>query len=89
MTRLPDSHRDILERSAFADIQASTWSWARHLDIDQVIGLQLTCSFSTPARLGDRVNEFCDEIRNAVLTLHPAWLVSEPFRVEVLVASRP
>jgi ubiquinone/menaquinone biosynthesis C-methylase UbiE len=89
LTRLPDSHRDILERSTFAHVQASTWSWTRQLDIDQVIGPHLTYSFSTPARLGDRVNEFCDEIRDAVLTLHPGGLVTEPFRVEVLVASRP
>jgi SAM-dependent methyltransferase len=87
--RLPERHRDVLERSAFAHVETFTWSWTRQLALEQVVGLQLTYSFSTPARLGDRLDEFCAEIRDAVLTLHPSGVVREPFRVEVLVATRP
>jgi hypothetical protein len=89
VSRLAERHREVLERSAFAHVEALTWSWTRQLDLEQVVGLQLTYSFSTPARLGDRLDEFCSEIRDAVLTLHPSGIVREPFRVEVLIASRP
>lgn len=89
LTRLPESHWDVLERSPFACVRASTWSWTRQLNVDEVIGLQLTYSFSTPALLGKRVGEFCDEVRDAVLTLHPHGLVTEPFRADVLIACRP
>ncbi len=84
----PTTHREVLERSAFARIRSSAWSWTRQLSVDEVIGLQLSYSFSTPARLGNRVEEFSDEIRDAVLRLYPDGVVSEPNQVEVLVAAR-
>ncbi len=88
MTRLPESHQDVLEGSPFPRVRASTWSWSRQLDIDQVIGLQLTYSFSTPSLLGSRMGAFCGEVRDAVLSLHPGGVVTEPFRVAVFIASR-
>jgi hypothetical protein len=54
-----------------------------------VTGLQLSYSFSTPALLGDNAPAFSRDIRAAVLDLHPAGVVTEPFRVEVLIAARP
>lgn len=83
------SHREVLERSAFSDVRTSTWSWTRRLTVDEVVGLQLTYSFSTPALLGDRIDRFRDEVRARVLALHPDGVVTEPFRVVVYVASRP
>lgn len=46
-------------------------------------------SFSTPAQLGDQASAFGHDVRDAVLALHPSGVITEPFRVEVLVASRP
>jgi hypothetical protein len=54
-----------------------------------VTGLQLSYSFSTPALLGDNARAFSRDIRAAVLDLHPAGVVIESFRVEVLIATRP
>ena len=44
---------------------------------------------STPALLGDRTPAFTRDVRAAVLDLYPAGVVTEPFRVEVLIAARP
>ena len=52
-------------------------------------GLQLSYSFSTPALLGDKAPAFSSAVRAAVLGLYPAGVVTEPFRVEVLIAARP
>jgi ubiquinone/menaquinone biosynthesis C-methylase UbiE len=87
--KMPLGHIDLLERSAFSDVRRNTWSWTRQLDLDEVVGLQLTYSFSSPARLGERVNEFCDDVRAALVRSHPDGRFIEPFRVEVLVAARP
>ena len=41
------------------------------------------------ALLGDRAPAFSSDVRAAVLDLHPAGVVTEPFRIEVLIAARP
>jgi SAM-dependent methyltransferase len=82
-------HRDVLARSAFCAVDMLTWSWSRQLTVEEVTGLQLSYSFSTPALLGDRAPAFCRDVRAVVLDLHPAGVVTESFRVEVLIAARP
>lgn len=83
------SHQQVLDDSPFSSVREWTWSWTRRLTIDEVVGLQFSYSFSTPALLGERVDAFADEVRAAVTALYPAGLVTEPFRVEVLAAARP
>ncbi len=82
-------HRDVLARSAFGAVDTLTWSWSRQLTVEEVAGLQLSYSFSTPALLGDSTDQFTTDVRAAVLELHPEGVVSEPFRVEALIATRP
>ena len=65
-------------------VDARAWSWSRELTVAEVVGLQFSYSFSIPALFGDRTKEFSD----AVLALHPSGVVTEPFRIEVLVATR-
>lgn len=83
------THRDVLRRSAFGDVHATTWSWTRRLSLDEVVGLQLSYSFSTPALLGDRLDAFIRDVRDAVLAVHPDEAIDEPYRVEALLARRP
>jgi len=85
----PLGHREILEASPFGAVRRLTWAWDRELTVEEAVGLQLTYSFSTPAVFGDRLGRFVDGARAAILALHPAGIVTEPFRVEVLVARRP
>jgi hypothetical protein len=70
-------------------VETLTWSWSRQLTVEEVTGLQLSYSFSTPALLGDKAPAFSSDVRAAVLGLYPAGVVTEPFRVEVLIAARP
>jgi hypothetical protein len=46
-------------------------------------------TWSWTRQLGDRAEAFVAEVREAVIGLHPSGLVTEPFRVEVLLATRP
>jgi hypothetical protein len=57
--------------------------------VDEVVGLQFSYSFSTPDLLGDRMQAFADDVRTAVLALHPSGTVVEPFGVETIIARRP
>jgi ubiquinone/menaquinone biosynthesis C-methylase UbiE len=83
------SHCDVLRDSPFSSIDRSTWSWTRQLSVEEVVGLQFSYSFSTPALFADRAEAFATDVRGAVIGLHPSGLVTEPFRVEVLIAARP
>ncbi len=83
------SHREVLASSAFCAVDTLTWSWSRQLTVEEVTGLQLSYSFSTPALLGDKAPAFSSDVRAAVLAMYPAGVVTEPFRVEVLIAARP
>lgn len=85
----PDSHRTVLSNSAFSSIQSLTWQWNRELTADEAVGLQFTYSFSTPALFGDHAAAFSRDARAAVVAMYPAGRVTEPFRMEVLIASRP
>jgi 2-polyprenyl-3-methyl-5-hydroxy-6-metoxy-1,4-benzoquinol methylase len=85
----PGSHRTVLSTSAFSSIQSLTWEWTRELTVEQAVGLQFTYSFSTPALFGDRADAFAADVRGAVLALHPSGTVTEPFRMQVLIATRP
>jgi SAM-dependent methyltransferase len=82
-------HADVLRASPFSAIDTTTWSWTRELTVDEVVGLQFSYSFSTPDLLGDRMQAFADEVRTAVLALHPSGTVVEPFGVETIIARRP
>ncbi|MDQ6935249.1 MAG: class I SAM-dependent methyltransferase [Actinomycetota bacterium] len=85
----PDSHRTVLSNSTFSNIQSVSWQWNRELTADEAVGLQFTYSFSTPALFGDQAAAFARDARAAVLAMYPAGRVTEPFRMEVLIASRP
>jgi FkbM family methyltransferase len=85
----PESHRTVLCASAFASIQSLTWQWSRELTVDEAVGLQFTYSFSTPALFGDSAAAFARDSRAAILAMYPDGRVTEPFRMEVLIASRP
>ena len=85
----PAGHRQIIEASPFREVQSLRWEWERQLTVDEAVGLQFTYSFSTPAIFGPRAAEFAGQTRAAILALHPGGTVTEPFRVEVLVARRP
>lgn len=46
----------------------------------QVVGLQFSYSFSTPALLGGDAAAFAADVQDAVLALHPDGTVVEPLR---------
>jgi ubiquinone/menaquinone biosynthesis C-methylase UbiE len=83
------SHYDVLRDSPFSSIDRLTWSWTRQLSVEEVVGLQFSYSFSTPALFADRAEAFATDVRGAVTGLYPSGLVTEPLRVEVLIAARP
>ncbi|MEV1244349.1 hypothetical protein ACIBO2_37565 [Nonomuraea sp. NPDC050022] len=57
-------------------------------DLDAVIGLQLSYSYTTPDRFGARVTEFTEAVRRVLLVANPSGVWEERATTEVLVARR-
>ncbi|NBE93201.1 hypothetical protein FE391_05310 [Nonomuraea sp. KC401] len=58
-------------------------------DVDGLVDLQLSYSYSSPARLGGRLPAFVKALRRALLADNPAGRWEQTLVSEVLVARRP
>lgn len=87
----PDErHADVLRRSPFGHVDTVTWTWQLPRDVDSLVGLQFTYSYSAPVQFGDEDTRlrFEHELRE-VLRAHIPDGVTETIQTEVLVATRP
>src|SRR5439155_12705784 len=85
----PDErHEPVLLRSRFAQIEV----WRRQArvvrTVDEVIGLQYSTSYCSPALLGDRKDEFERVLRARLLELEPGNRFVEDYEIEALCARR-
>ncbi|WP_329625940.1 class I SAM-dependent methyltransferase (plasmid) [Streptomyces sp. NBC_01255] len=84
-----DRFTDTLRRSPFSRVELTSLDQHVTRDLDQLVGLQLSNSYSTPALLGDRLDAFTRDLRRALLDHDPSGLYHEEIRTEVLIATRP
>ncbi|MBF8189149.1 class I SAM-dependent methyltransferase [Nonomuraea sp. K274] len=79
---------DVLAGSPFADLESTTYERRLTYDLDAVLGLQLSYSYTSPARLGDRLEAFTEAARKALLASNPSGRWEQVTSTEVLVARR-
>ncbi|SEG38639.1 Methyltransferase domain-containing protein [Nonomuraea solani] len=84
-----EHHDDVLATSPFSVLDAARYRERRTYDLDDVLGLQLSYSYTAPARLGDRLGAFTEAARKALLALNPAGTWEQMTVTEVLTARRP
>ncbi|NRQ36759.1 methyltransferase domain-containing protein [Nonomuraea sp. NN258] len=84
-----EHHHDVLAVSPFSRLESVTFEQRLTWDVESVIGLQLSYSYSTPARLGDRVPAFVDRAMAALLAENPSGTWEQRVTTEVLLARRP
>jgi SAM-dependent methyltransferase len=84
-----EHHHDVLAASPFSRVESRVFSRRLAWDVDGLIGLQLSYSYSSPARLGDRLTAFVETLRRALLADNPAGRWEQELASEVLVARRP
>ncbi|MFI6733106.1 hypothetical protein ACIBI9_09260 [Nonomuraea sp. NPDC050451] len=80
---------DVLVTLPFSELESALYEHRVTYDVDAVIGLQLSYSYSAPARLGDRLEPFKEAARKALLDLDPAGTWEYTVATEVLIARRP
>ncbi|UBU10821.1 class I SAM-dependent methyltransferase [Nonomuraea gerenzanensis] len=84
-----EHHDDVLAASPFNVLDRAHYEQLRVYDLQSVIGLQLSYSYSAPARLGDRLAAFEREARRQLLAANPSGRWELETVTEVLTARRP
>ncbi|MEV0380848.1 methyltransferase domain-containing protein [Nonomuraea sp. NPDC050643] len=84
-----EHHQEVLAASPFGDLDSALYEQRLTYDLDAVIGLQLSYSYTAPARLGDRLAAFTEEARKALLALNPAGTWELVTVTDVVIARRP
>ena len=88
-THPEESHQEVLARSPFSHIDVTRWDHTVTRDLDSVIGLQFSFSYSSPARLGESKDAFEHDLRQALTAFDPGGNFVELVRTEAIIATRP
>lgn len=85
---LAETYQSTVERSPFSTIEVVRFDQVVVTSTEQLIGLQLSNSYSTPAQLGERKESFEEDLRRALLAHDPSGRYEETIRTEALIATR-
>ncbi|MEY9956780.1 class I SAM-dependent methyltransferase [Streptacidiphilus sp. MAP5-52] len=88
-THPKESHQELLAGSAFSQVEVARWDRTVTRTLDQVIGLQFSYSYSSPAQLGDHKDDFERDLRQALAEFSPEGTFDELVRTEAIIAIRP
>jgi len=83
-----DRHEVVLARSAFNKVDKLSFSARQELTTEEIIGLQLSTSYASPAQLGPRLGEFESALRTRLLRLSPSGVFDGETTTELLIATR-
>ncbi len=84
-----ERHQDVVARSSFSNIEIARWDRTLTRTLDEVVGLQFSYSYSSPAQLGDQKDAFERDLRKALTFYNPEGCFDELIRTEAIVATRP
>lgn len=84
-----ESHQEVLARSPFSHLEVAHWDRTITRDLDSVIGLQFSYSYSSPAQLGDQTDAFECDLRETLTAFSPEGVFDELVRTEAIIATRP
>ncbi len=82
-------HEEVLAASAFSRVEVVEFTSTLTRDLDSVVGLQFSYSYSAPAQLGDDAAAFEADLRRELLAANPSGIWTEDIRTEAIIAVRP
>ncbi|WP_024800554.1 class I SAM-dependent methyltransferase [Nocardia sp. BMG51109] len=85
-----EGHADVLHRSPFSNVETVGWTWKLERDLDSLVGLQFSYSFSAPAQFDSEEQRaaFERELRDALTEQFPSGVFPGNIRTEALIATR-
>ena len=89
-THPEERHEDLLRRSGFSQVESVEWVWTLDRDLESVVGLQFSLSYSAPSQFdGEQQREaFEADLREALAIANPSGQFREEIRTEALIATR-
>lgn len=84
-----ERHQDVVVRSPFSQIEVARWDRTISRTLDEVVGLQFSYSYSSPAQLGPDKDAFERDLREALIAFNPEGRFDELIRTEAIIATRP
>jgi hypothetical protein len=85
---LAERHETVLARSPFGQVEKREFILPEERTIDDIVGLQLSTSYASPAQLGPRIDEFRQVLRERLLELEPSGVFRGTTTTELLIATR-
>jgi SAM-dependent methyltransferase len=84
----PERHETLLARSAFTTFETHKIATRLLLSVEDVVGLQLSLSYASPALLGDRVDDFVQILTDRLYERASAGVLDWTLKTEVILAKR-
>ncbi|MFF4732689.1 class I SAM-dependent methyltransferase [Streptomyces mirabilis] len=88
-THPKEGHQEVLARSPFARTEVIHWDRTVTRNLDQVVGLQFSYSYSSLSQLGDKKDAFEEDLRRALTEFSSERVFDELVRTEAIIAARP
>jgi hypothetical protein len=82
-------HEEVLQESPFGQVEIVSWTWELERDLDAIVGLQFSYSYSAPALLGDHQDAFEADLRQALRAANPSGRFTQVIRTEAIIGTRP
>jgi len=83
-----DRHEEVFVTSPFPVLEEHSFQVHEELTVDDIIGLQLSTSYTSPVLLHERHTEFCTRLTRRLLELEPSGKFSDESTVHLIIAKR-
>jgi SAM-dependent methyltransferase len=83
-----DRHEEVFLASPFPVIEEHSFQVREELTVDDIIGLQLSTSYTSPVLLHERHTEFCNRLTRRLLELEPSGKFFDESTVHLIIAKR-
>lgn len=83
-----EEYSSVLLRSPFYMVKSYSIPMTTDFTVDQVVGLQLSTSYASPALLGERCDEFREVLTARLLDYNPSGVFRDERAVRMLLAGR-
>lgn len=84
-----DRHEEVFRQSQFSSTEALEFSVCETFSVEEVIGHQLSTSYTHPVLLGERNAEFRTKLTKKLLETEPSGVFSSRSTVQLIIARRP
>ena len=81
-------HEDVVRLSPFSQLDIVSWTWPHEYDLDALVGLQFSYSYSSPAQLGDNAPAFEADLRRALTEYEPSGRFYQDIHTQAIIATR-